>query len=295
MRILESLHVILDIWLGSAGGMQGPALAAEASRFHEVKYENERTGRPTPPKRTRKRPKPAPKPALVPHPFGQNPAHYALTFSEDFRHGINTKVWNDHIWYERSNATRNYAVEEGALKIWPQRDASGNFFNRTLDTDGKYYQTYGYFEVEAKLPVGKGLWPAFWLLNHDDLVARPGIDIMEAYPGGGPSSGWSDANLRPTLYAGRVHWPDAGPYTPSTRTDLSAAFHKYGCKWDASSVSFYFDGKLIGSAQVSMPGRMYLLLDLWHGSASGATDDSTPTGKSNAYEINYVRAWKFKQ
>lgn len=118
---------------------------------------------------------------------------------------------------------------------------------------------------------------------------------MEAYPGGGPSSGWSDDNLRPTLYAGRVHWPDAGPYYPSTRTDLSAAFHKYGCKWDASSVSFYFDGKLIGSAQVSMPGRMYLLLDLWHGSASGVTDDSTPTGKSNAYEINYVRAWKFKQ
>jgi len=43
-----------------------------------------------------------------------------------------------------------------------------------------------------------------------------------------------------------------------------------------------------------MSDPMYLMLDLWYGSASGTPDNSTPTGKSNSYEVNYIRAWKFK-
>jgi hypothetical protein len=37
---------------------------------------------------------------------------------------------------------------------------------------------------------------------------------------------------------------------------------------------------------------MYILVDLWLGSASGTPDATTPTGKANSYIINYVRAWK---
>src|SRR3569833_3046092 len=101
-------------------------------------------------------------------PFGQVASLYTLTFSDEFESGYNTSVWNDAMWYEPPTATKNYTVENGSLKIWPHRDARGNFFNRTLDTDGKFYQTYGYFEIDAKLPVGKGTWPAFWLFNHID-------------------------------------------------------------------------------------------------------------------------------
>jgi beta-glucanase (GH16 family) len=224
-----------------------------------------------------------------------------MTFSDEFDNGYNSKVWNDTVWYEQSNATKNYAVEDGKLKIWPQRDASGKFFNRTIDTDGKYYQTYGYFEIEAKLPYGKGAWPAFWLLNHDQPHPhRPEIDILEAYPGGGPNSGWSDANFRPTAFASTV-WPtgidsapNAGSKTFQNLGDLSAGFHKYAVKWEPNKQTFYFDGKEIYSVNVSMGSRMYILLDLWFGSASGPGDNTTPTGKTNAYEINYMRAWKLK-
>lgn len=91
--------------------------------------------------------------------------------------------------------------------------------------------------MQAKLPVGKGVWPAFWLLGrHGD--PRPEIDIMEAYPGGGPDSGWGDANLHPV--------------------------------------------------------PMFVLLDLWFGSASGTPDATTPTGEGNAYEVRYVRVWQLK-
>jgi len=224
-----------------------------------------------------------------------------LTFSDEFNNGFNTSVWNDTVWYESPNATKNYTVEDGKLKIWPQRDASGNFFNRTIDTDNKYYQTYGYFEIEAKLPYGKGTWPAFWLFNHDKQhPIRPEIDIMEAYAGGGPNSGWSDGNLHPTAYAATI-WPTGGESGPPAGTktfqnlgDLSAGFHKYAAKWEPNKVTFYFDGKEVYSVNVSMGDRMYIMLDLWFGSASGTPDNSTPQGKSNSFEVNYVRAWKLK-
>jgi beta-glucanase (GH16 family) len=224
-----------------------------------------------------------------------------LAFSDEFESGYNSNVWNDTVWYESPNSTKNYTVENGSLKIWPQRDASGNFFNRTIDTDGKYYQTYGYFEVEAKLPYGKGTWPAFWLLNHDDPApARPEIDVFEAYAGGGPNSGWSDSNLKPTAFASTI-WPTgidsapaAGSKTFQNLGDLSAGFHKYAVKWEPSKITFYFDGNAMYSVNVSMNKRMYILLDLWYGSASGTPDSTTPQGKTNSFEVKYLRAWKMK-
>jgi beta-glucanase (GH16 family) len=233
-------------------------------------------------------------PAIADGPFGQQAGAYTMTFSDEFN-TFNTNVWNDKIWYENSNPTKNYAVEDGKLKIWPERDGSGNFFNRTIDTDGKYYQTYGYFEVEAKLGVGKGTWPAFWLFNHIGN-RRPEIAVMEAYAGGGPGSGWSDANFHPTAYAATI-WSDGGVLagTKTMQTvDLSKDFHKYGVKWEPNKLTFYFDGQEVYVNNISMGDPMYLMLDLWFGSASGAGDGSTPTGKGNAYEVNYIRAWQFK-
>jgi beta-glucanase (GH16 family) len=231
-------------------------------------------------------------------PFGQNAANYTLTFSEEFD-SWNSARWNDKIWYAPSNATKNYTVEDGKLKIWPQRDASGNFFDRTIDTDGKYYQTYGYFEMEAKLPRGKGTWPAFWLFNHIG-DRRPEMDIMEAYAGG---EGWgytdSSGVAIPTTYAATVWKGDyegqqVGFKMYNAGVDLSTTWHKYAVKWEANKQTYYFDGKEVLVLNTTMTDPMYIMLDLWFGSASGTPDNSTPQGKTNSYEVNYVRAWQFK-
>ena len=233
-------------------------------------------------------------------PLGQDANAYTLTFTEEFNNGFNTDVWSDQMWYETANATKNYAVEDGMMKIWPQRDAAGNFFNRTIDTDGKYYQTYGYFEIEAKLPVGKGTWPAFWLFNHVG-DRRPEIDVMEAYAGGDAPWGFKDENgvahpqaYAPTVWKGDVEGQLVGSRQFDTGMDLSAGFHKYGVKWEANKQTFYFDGQEVLTLDVTMGDPMYLMLDLWFGSASGTPDDSTPQGKGNSFEVNYVRAWQFK-
>lgn len=230
-------------------------------------------------------------------PFGQDPAQYVLTFAEEFD-TYTPHHWNDHLWYEYSNPTRNYAVEDGRLKIWPERDASGAFFKRTLDTDGKFSQTYGYFEMEAKLPRGKGVWPAFWLFAHPG-ERRPEIDIMEAYPGGVSPWGMTGADGQPYPRAyGITVWLDqgneAGRLQYDAHQDLSAGFHKYAVRWEPDRQTFFFDGKRVLSVDVSMSDPMYLLLDLWFGSASGTPDATTPQGRSNAFEVNYVRVWQFR-
>lgn len=238
------------------------------------------------------------KKSSVRSPFGQNEDEYVLTFAEEFD-TFNRKLWNDHIWYERPNPTKNYTVEDGKLKIWPQRDASGKFFNRTIDTDGRFEQRYGFFEIEAKLPKGKGTWPAFWLFAHPDK-RRPEIDVMEAYAGGEAPWGYTDADgvSRPTAYGATVWYDEgvkAGEYKHNVGKDLSARFHRYAVKWEPDRQTFYFDGKPVHTVEARMTDSMYIMLDLWFGSSSGDPDASTPQGKSNSFEINYVRAWQMKR
>lgn len=245
-------------------------------------------------------------------PFGQDASDYKLTFSDEFNAGYNTQtwfdgqyhdnIWNDKMWYETSNPTKNYTVEDGKLKIWPQRDASGNFFNRTVDTDGKYYQKYGYFEIEAKFPKGDATWPAFWLFNHIG-DRRPEMDIMEAYAG---APGWGEDNANgipiPTVYAATV-WEgenvnnnrQLGFKMFAAGKDLSESFNKYAVKWEPNKQTYYFNGEPILVINESMNDDMYIMLDLWfHKYGAAPSDAKTPQGKSNSYEINYVRAWQFK-
>lgn len=238
-----------------------------------------------------------------------HPHTYTLTFNEDFNGSdLNFNIWNDHIWYneagEKTGKPKNWSVEDGELLIWPDV----GYYQRTIDTDGKYYQTYGFFEMEAILNRGRGCWPAFWLLNHDG-GGRPEVDIMEAYPGGNSSNPWngipqdrgSDDNpARPLDYQVTCH-RTLGDIVDDHRSryivgpiDFSAAYHKFGCEVDSTGVQFYLDGEPMGAKMMyNFTNRWYILLDLWFGSASGTPNDAeTPKGKSNAYRVKYVRAWR---
>lgn len=262
-----------------------PASLAAVLVFHSIPAQAQATGCPQPNSAG----------AISPYISAESTTGYQLSFSDEFSgSSLASGKWNTAIWYQSPKGPINYAVKDGRLKIWPQSQG-GKFYDRTIDTDGKFYQTYGYFEMCAKLPKSTGPWPAFWLLNHD-TAARPEIDIMEAYPGS-KDSGWANSSQQPIAYGGTV-WRDSndhaafqrfGPYPP-----LSERFNIYAVKWDATTVTYYFNGVQVGKFSVRMPElRMYVLLSLWCGSASGAPSTrSTLTGESNSYEIDYVRVWK---
>lgn len=239
-------------------------------------------------------------PAASGGPAGQDASAFTLTFHESFDNGLDRSAWNVDGAVssdDTSNSTRNYAVSDGALKMWPERGRNGEFFKRTVDTSGRFSQRYGYFEMEAKLPNGHGSWPGFWLLGMNG-ERRPELDIMEAYPGGVAPWGAPDANgiPRPMMY-GVALWrddEDRAGYGKVETPDLSEGFHRYGAKWEPNKVTYYFDGREVASVDASLNEPMFIILSMWFGSASGEPNDRTPTGESNAFEIKYVKAWQFK-
>ncbi|NEX62718.1 glycoside hydrolase family 16 protein [Noviherbaspirillum galbum] len=238
--------------------------------------------------------------ASLPAPYGQEADNYVLSFRDEFDGDrLDASKWNDHIWYDKPRATHDFGVADGMLRIWPQPDENGEFKQRILTTARKFDQTYGYFEMEARLPTGAGCWPAFWLLNSDAPPGEPEIDIMEAYSGD-KTGYWADARRRPIRYGVSYYQNGNGQPGPHATHahhagDLSSDFHKYGLKWEPDKLSFYFDGKLIHAASVRMNKRMYVLLNMQYGSASGPVDSTTPLGPKNAFEVKYVRAWKLAE
>lgn len=91
---------------------------------------------------------------------------------------------NEAQFYTRVDE-RNARVEEGYLTIEARKDGDGRaaYSSASLITLGKKTFLYGRFDVRAKLPVGKGTWPAIWMLGEN--IAEVGwpdcgeIDIME--------------------------------------------------------------------------------------------------------------------
>jgi beta-glucanase (GH16 family) len=146
-----------------------------------------------------------------------------------------------------------------------------------------FAQTYGYFEMSAKLPAGQGLWPAFWLLPASGQWP-PELDIMEVL---GKDTG--------TLYTS-AHTAQTGEHVSSGLAsavgDMSAGFHTYGLDWEADKVTWYFDGHQV--YQIDTPADMhqpmYMLANLAVGGPwGGNADASTPL--QSQMQIDYIRAY----
>lgn len=111
-------------------------------------------------------------------------------------------------------------------------------------TKGLFSQAYGRFEARIKLPLGKGIWPAFWLLgDNSGSVGWPAcgeIDIFENI--GEPDVVYS--TLHGPGYSG-AHGISAKFPLPAGEA-VNSAFHIYAVEWAPNDIKFFFDGHLIG-------------------------------------------------
>ena len=106
-----------------------------------------------------------------------------------------------------ANRTENARVENGNLIIEARRDWSGaEYSSARLVSKNKGDWKYGRIEVRAKIPLGKGLWPAIWMLPTDWVYGNKGwpacgeIDIMESFALGGIKPNQVDANIHTQAY-----------------------------------------------------------------------------------------------
>ncbi|MEZ4386463.1 MAG: glycoside hydrolase family 16 protein [Candidatus Krumholzibacteriia bacterium] len=123
------------------------------------------------------------------------------------------------------------------------REEDYNGFSYTsarIKTQGKFSRAYGRFEARIQLPVGRGIWPAFWLLG--DNIGTVGwpqcgeIDIME-YRGQLPSV--ANGALHGPGYSGGS--PLTGSYT-LTGAGFNEGFHVFAVEWTSNAISWSVDG-----------------------------------------------------
>jgi len=123
------------------------------------------------------------------------------------------------------------------------RPSSQPYTSARLNTRGHLEQAYGKFEARIRLPSGKGIWPAFWLLgsNIDDVGwPRCGeIDILEM------------AGSEPFRVDASLHGPGYSGIEALTRShDLADgqkfadAFHTFTLEWTAKGMRWLVDGEV---------------------------------------------------
>ncbi|AWG44195.1 hypothetical protein BEH_13170 [Priestia filamentosa] len=121
-----------------------------------------------------------------------------------------------------------------------------------ITTKEKFEVRYEKIEIIAKIPEGKGLFPAFWMLpsSGEEL---PEIDILEAI----------GSNPYKVYYVN--HWEEKTKYRSyaTFKIDNVATFHKYSIIWNKHSIHWYVDGKHIFTSKQGIPQEpMFFILNL---------------------------------
>lgn len=195
----------------------------------------------------------------------------------------------------RQQRIANKAYRAGA-KGWQHDQKWTRYTSASLTTEGKESWKYGRFEVRAKLPAGRGMWPAFWMLGANiPKVGWPRsgeIDIME----------WLGRQAR--IIHGTVHWATktTGHQSVSRILKLGSSaasgFHTYRMDWSSRHIKMYVDGKKYFTFNVDAAGKgpdnpfrkpMFLIMNLAMGGWGGPLDSHALPAK---YEIKYVRVYQ---
>lgn len=176
-----------------------------------------------------------------------------LVWEENFNGDVlNNAIWNYEIGDGCPNlcgwgnnelqlyTKTNHFLKDGKLIIIARKQDS-IYTSTRITTKAKKEFRYGNFEVRAKLPIGRGLWPAFWMLGANiDQVNWPDcgeIDILE-YIGKEPK----------TIYTS-LHTKDSHGNTINTKKtvidDIETGFHLFAVNWTADKIEFFVDATLI--------------------------------------------------
>jgi beta-glucanase (GH16 family) len=166
-----------------------------------------------------------------------------------------------------------------------------------LTTKGQFAQAYGRFEARMQLPLGKGIWPAFWLLGNDIDSARwPAageIDVMENI--GEPGRIYS--TLHGPGYSGARGI--SIPYNLPHGETVDTGFHVYAVEWSPRQIRFFFDNELIvertpkdlpKGAKWVYDHPFFLLLNVAVGGAWPGNPDET-TSFPQRMLVDYVRVY----
>ena len=246
----------------------------------------------------------------------QERAGWKLIWSDEFdKPGLpDAKKWTNEVGFIRNREAQYYTqarpenarVENGRLIIEGRKEEytapdgkTSHYTAASLTTEGLFEMTYGRVEVRAKLPRGRGMWPAIWMLGTNiNKVGWPKcgeIDIMEAV-GHDPDKVF--ANVHWFVYEKGKHASFGGKLKEQAPAD---DFHVYAVEWFADRMDFYYDETKYFTCPIEKAGSgdknpfnkpHYLLMNLAIGGAWGGKKGIDDSVFPQRYEIDYVRIFR---
>lgn len=151
---------------------------------------------------------------------------------------------NNELEYYTENRLANARAEDGKLVIEARKEPykTREYTSARLLTRSKQAWKYGRIEVRAKLPSGKGTWPAIWMLpenwEYGGWPASGEIDIMEHV-------GHEPLSIYATAHTGAYNHMDGTQNTDTLKVpDAEETFHEYSIEWTPEQIRWYVDDQL---------------------------------------------------
>lgn len=225
-------------------------------------------------------------------------AEYSYVWEDDFNgQELDQDIWGYELGRVRGNEQQHYTdskdnvfLRDGnlVLKV-TDRKLEDQYLNPvgsaarkvkydsgSVRTSGKKEFLYGRIEMKAKLPKGKGAFPAFWTLGADfnldgDISSRQGygwpacgeIDIMEMIGGTIRTDETNEGKqsnkvvyATPHFYYANGDADKDGSYSPyelgrsiGMDDDFNDEYHIFGINWSEDRIEWYLDGEIYSTIE----------------------------------------------
>jgi len=257
------------------------------------------------------------------------PEGYVLVWSDEFEKDgrPDPSYWSYELGFIRNRELQYYQpenanIENGILTISGKRERVKNkaydplseywiedrewaeYTSASLITQGKKSFTYGIFEIRAKIPTARGMWPVIWTMGENrEWPANGEVDIMEYYR-------WT---ALPTILANvawegpdnKVKWADKKIPLDNfleKDPDWPEKFHIWKMEWTPEFIRLYLDDELLNEVDLEKTVNPdgynpfhhphYILLNLALGGQGG---DPSSTEFPQSFLIDYVRVFQQKE
>jgi beta-glucanase (GH16 family) len=249
----------------------------------------------------------------------QSPAlDWKLVWSDEFNGSkLDAKKWNVLLREQSKHGELQYYVpddvyiENGILRLRSRVRNYGTmkYTSGRISTDGRFAPTYGRFEIRARLPGGKGIWPAHWLYpqNRDwamEELMQEAVDdkresaIPEARPWYSEIDIMEFLGHEQNVFYGTLHYRTFGGERKTSSVtwkadfDFTKDFHIFALEWEPDAIRWYVDGRLVHTSVNGVPHTPhYIILNTAVGGSWPGSPDST-TVFPQFHDVDYVRVYQ---
>jgi len=196
---------------------------------------------------------------------------WELIWSDEFDgKTLDAEKWSPNIWPPRkvndedqayTSREKNLCIENGNLVIEAHKEEyeDAQYTSGRVHTDGKGDFLYGRFEVRARLPQGKGTWPAIWMLPSNPYRYSTTCEEGEDWQGSSTCDAWPNSgeidimehvgyqmdHIHGTVHNEAYYWAKWEQRKGRILIDgVDEDFHVYALEWTPERIDAFVDDSL---------------------------------------------------